>query len=41
MMSKQYDLVENTESLQNLIDNVRKAQKEFSTFLKKKLIKYF
>ena len=29
-MNKQYELVDNTDSLQNLIDNVRKAQKELS-----------
>ena len=40
-MSKQYDLVDSTESLQKLIDNVRKAQKEFATFSQEKVDKIF
>ena len=40
-MSKQYEIVDSTESLQNLIDNVKKAQKEFSTFSQEKVDKIF
>ena len=39
-MSK-YDIVDSTESLQNLIENVRKAQKEFATFSQEKVDKIF
>ena len=40
-MSKEYDIVDSTETLQKLIDNVRKAQKEFSTFSQEKVDKIF
>ena len=40
-MSKEYGIVDSTETLQNLIDNVRKAQKEFSTFSQEKVDKIF
>ena len=36
-----YDIVDSTESLQKLIENVRKAQKEFSTFSQEKVDKIF
>ncbi|MBQ3407584.1 MAG: bifunctional acetaldehyde-CoA/alcohol dehydrogenase [Clostridia bacterium] len=39
-MSK-YDIVDSTESLQKLIENVRKAQKEFATFSQEKVDKIF
>ena len=40
-MNKQYELVDSTDSLQNLIDNVKKAQKEFATFSQEKVDKIF
>ena len=40
-MSKQYEIVDSTESLENLIENVRKAQKEFATFSQEKVDKIF
>ena len=36
-----YDIVDSTESLQKLIENVRKAQKEFATFSQEKVDKIF
>ena len=40
-MATQYNIVDSTESLQTLIDNVRKAQEEFATFTQEKVDKIF
>ena len=40
-MGENYELVDSAESLQNLIDRVRKAQKEFATFSQEKVDKIF
>ena len=40
-MTTKYDIVDSTESLQKLIENVRKAQEEFATFTQEKVDKIF
>ena len=40
-MSKEYEFVDSMESLQNLITNVKKAQKEFAKFSQEQVDKIF
>ncbi len=40
-MAEKYNIVDSPESLQELIENVRKAQKQFATFSQEKVDKIF